>query len=71
MISWAIQRADEQWLAMDYGWTLRQDGMLRFKASCEAEEQTVRLLTSGVPCHTVAVPDEPRKEPSDARDHHG
>lgn len=65
MVRWAIQRADERWLAIDYGWTVRQDGVLRFKAPSEAEEQTARLVTSGVPCHTVAVSDEPKKQLSD------
>jgi hypothetical protein len=52
---WAIQRADERWLAVDYGWTTRPDGMLRFRYSHEGEEQVVRLVTSGVawlPCPT-------------------
>jgi len=68
MVKWAIQRADERWLAVDYGWTLRSDGMLRFRASSEAEEQTARLVTSGIPCHAVAVGDEPSEHPSEAGD---
>jgi len=63
MDSWAIQRADERWLARDYGWTLRKDGMLRFKAVSEADEQAMRLNTSGIACHAVAVSDEPSEHP--------
>jgi len=68
MVKWAIQRADECWLAMDYGWTLRKDGMLRFKAVSEADEQAMRLNTSGIPCHTVAVSDDPSEHPSEPGD---
>jgi len=60
MVMWAIQRADERWLAVDYGWTTRPDGMLRFRDSYEGEEQVVRLVTSGVACRMVAVSDSPR-----------
>jgi len=42
--------------------------MLRFKAISEADEQALRLVTSGVPCHTVAVSDEPSEHPSEAGD---
>ncbi len=66
MVKWAVQRADERWLAMDYGWTIRADGMLRFKAVSEADEQAVRLVTSGIPCHTVAVGGEPNDPSSDS-----
>jgi hypothetical protein len=60
MVMWAIQRADERWLAIDYGWTTSPDGVLRFRYSYEGEEQVVRLMTSGVACHTVAVSNWPR-----------
>jgi hypothetical protein len=60
MVLWAIQRADERWLAIDYGWTTGPDGMLRFRYSYEGEEQVVRLVTSGVACRMVAVSDSPR-----------
>ena len=62
MVMWAIQRADERWLAIDYGWTTRPDSMLRFRYTYEGEEQVVRLVTSGVACHTVAVSDSPRAD---------
>lgn len=62
MVMWAIQRADERWLAVDYGWTAGPDGMLRFRHSYEGEEQVVRLITSGVACHTVAVSDSLRAD---------
>lgn len=67
MVKWAIQREDERWLGRDYGWTLRQERILRFNASCEAEEQAVRLITSGISCHTVAVPDEPQAAHEDGQ----
>ena len=62
MVMWAIQRADERWLAIDYGWTTRPDGMLRFRYSHEGEEPVVRLVTSGVACRMVAVTDSPRAD---------
>ena len=65
MVKWAIQRADQLWLAMDYGWTIRADGMLRFKAVSEADHQAGRLVTSGIACHAVAVSGQPSEHPSD------
>ena len=62
MVMWAIQRADERWLAIDYGWTIGPDGMLRFRYSHEGEEQVVRLVTSGVACRMVAVSESPRAD---------
>ena len=62
MVMWAIQRADERWLAIDYGWTTRPESMLRFRYTYEGEEQVVRLVTSGVACRMVAVTDSPRAD---------
>jgi len=68
MVMWAIQRADERWLALDYGWTARPDGTLRFRQSLEADEQVLRITTSGVACRAVAVADSPRADPTNTYD---
>lgn len=53
---WAIQRADEQWLAMDCGWTACLEEAMFFESRDEAEVQANRMVTNGTAWHIVAAP---------------
>ncbi len=59
MTKWAIQQADERWLAMDYGWTDSAESALCFDSRDEAEKQANHRVTDGTPCHVVAMPPVP------------
>ncbi len=67
MTHWAIQRADQRWLAKDYGWTDQPEGVLRFRTLQEAEEQGIRLSTSGIACCTVAASETPNTPVTETR----
>lgn len=59
MIKWAIQQADERWLAQDRGWTDRAEEALSFGSRDEAERQATHMVTDGTPCHVIAMPAVP------------
>ncbi len=59
MTKWAIQQADERWLAMDYGWTDRADDAVCFDSWDEAVKQVDHRVTDGTPCHVIAMPAVP------------
>ncbi len=54
MVTWAIQRADDKWLALDYGWTTCENEAIHFEFPDDAEDEADRLLAVGVACRVVA-----------------
>ena len=64
MTMWAIQQADERWLAIDCGWTTRAEEALCLEARDEAERQANRMVTDGTACHVVAAPNAPDSSPA-------
>ncbi len=63
MTMWAIQQADERWLAIDYGWTARPEDALCFESRDEADRQANRMVPDGTACHVVAAPHVPDSSP--------
>ncbi len=59
MTKWAIQQADERWLAMDYGWTDHAEAAACFQSWDKAERHADHMLTDGTPCHVIAMPAVP------------
>jgi|GEM_PF-2538252 len=64
MTMWAIQRADERWLAMDCGWTARAEEAMCFESRDEAEAQADHMVTNGTAWHIVAAPRVHESSPS-------
>lgn len=56
MIMWAIQQADERWLAGDCGWTPRPEDALCFDSRDEADRQANRMVPGDTACHVVTAP---------------
>ena len=59
MTKWAIQQADERWLAPDYGWTAVAVAAWCFELRDEAAAQADRIIITGTACHVVAAPHVP------------